>query len=683
MPTAPIAKKIPHTHTEHGVNRNDPYHWLRDDERKAPDVISYLEQENTYTEEALQPTAVLQETLYREMIARLKQDEDSVPYFKRGYWYQTRFTEGQEYPRMVRFAETLDADEELMLDANERAEGFEFYSLGGGAVSLDSSKLAFSEDTVGRREYVLYVKDLATGELLEDRIEQVSSIEWANDSQTLYYVKKHPTTLLPYQVYRHRLGEDTAQDELVYEEKDDTFYTYLYRTTSEQHIVIGLGATVTSEMQLLDANDPQAQPQIFLPRKRHHEYDLDHLNGRFYMRSNREHKNFGFYSLAEGEDAAQSEWKTEFAGSDEVYFDGAELLDEFLVLGTRRAGLTHIPFRRWDETVLQEITFDDPTYTVWHGNNPNPDTTKFRYGYTSMTTPTTQYEIDLATGERTTLKQQTVVGDFAPEHYASERLWVTVRDGIDVPVSLVYRKDKFQGDGSNPLLVYGYGAYGSSMDPYFSSANLSLLDRGVVYAIAHIRGGEELGRQWYDNGKLLKKKNTFNDFEDVTRELLKQGYGDSDNCFAMGGSAGGLLMGAVVNQAPELYKGIVAQVPFVDVISTMLDDSIPLTTGEYDEWGNPNEKEYFDYILSYSPYDQVKAQNYPHMLVTTGLHDSQVQYWEPAKWVAKLRDVKTDDNLLLLKTDMDAGHGGKSGRFKRYQDIALDYGFILWLSGKS
>ncbi|MGB1011889.1 MAG: S9 family peptidase [Thiolinea sp.] len=635
MPTAPIAEKIPHTHSEHGVNRPDPYHWLRDDERKNPEVIAYLEQENAYTDAVLKPTETLQESLYEEMVARLKQDEDSVPYFKRGYWYQTRYTEGQEYPRMVRYAGTLEADEELLLDANERAEGFEFYSLGSGAVSPDSNKLAFSEDTIGRREFVLHVKDLETGELLSDKIERVSSVEWANDSQTLYYVKKHPTTLLPYQVYRHHLGDDPAQDTLVYEEEDDTFYTYLYRSSSEQYIVIGLSATVTSEMRLLDASEPDAKPQVFLPRNRHHEYDVDHLNGRFFMRSNREHKNFALYSVTEGEDASQVTWKTEFAGSDEVYFDGAELFDEFLVLGTRSQGLTHMPFRRWDETELQEITFDDPTYTVWHGHNPNPDTTRFRYGYTSMTTPTTQYEIDLATGERSVLKQQEVVGDFTPQNYASERLWVTVRDGVEVPVSLVYRKDRFQQDGSNPLLVYGYGAYGSSTDPYFSSASLSLLDRGVVYAIAHIRGGEELGRQWYDNGKLLQKKNSFNDFEDVTRELLKQNYGDKDNCFAMGGSAGGLLMGAVVNQAADLYKGIVAQVPFVDVISTMLDESIPLTTGEYDEWGNPNDKEYFDYILSYSPYDQVKAQDYPHMLVTTGLHDSQVQYWEPAKWVAK------------------------------------------------
>ncbi|CAG0909452.1 unnamed protein product, partial [Cyprideis torosa] len=490
-----------------------------------------------------------------------------------------------------------------------------------------------------------------------EQIEQVASVVWANDSQTLYYVKKHPTTLLPYQVYRHTLGQPVADDELVYEEADDTFYTTIYKTSSEDYIVIGLFATVTSEARLLDAKQPDAQPALFLARDRHHEYDVDHLNGRFYLRSNRDHKNFAFYSLADSEDAANTKWQTEFQGSDDVYLDGAELFDDYLVLSTRSEGLTQLQYRHWNERELQKIAFDDPAYTVWLAYNPNHDTTQLRYAYTSMTTPMTQYEIDLDTGKRVTLKQQVVLGDFSRENYASERLWIIARDGVKVPVSLVYRKDCFKRDNRNPLLVYGYGSYGSSMDPYFSSARLSLLDRGMVFAVAHIRGGEELGRQWYENGKLLNKKNTFNDFVDATRCLLARGYGDRERCFAMGGSAGGLLMGAVINQAPELYKGIVAQVPFVDVISTMLDDSIPLTTGEYDEWGNPHDKKYFDYILSYSPYDQVTAQDYPHLLVTTGLHDSQVQYWEPAKWVAKLRDLKTDDNLLLLKTDMDAGHG--------------------------
>ncbi|MEZ5535695.1 MAG: S9 family peptidase [Thiolinea sp.] len=679
MSGTPIAPQKPHTHSQHGTDRYDPYHWLRDDERKDPEVLAYLEQENRYTDEQLQPTAELQETLYQEMIGRLKKDDDSVPYFKNGYWYQSRYSEEQEYPRIVRFAGTLDAEEELLLDANQRAEGFEFYSLGSSTVSPDGKLLAFSEDTVGRREYVLYVKDLSSGEFLLDKIEQVASVVWANDNKTLYYVKKHPTTLLPYQVYRHTLGT-SGSDELIYEEKDDTFYTTLYKTTSEDYIVIGLFATVTSEVRLLDANQADAKPRLFLERQRHHEYDLDHLNGRFYLRSNRAHKNFALYSLADTEDAASAKWQTEFEGGDEVYLDGSELLDDYLVLSTRSEGLTQLQYRHWNETELRRIAFDDPAYTVWLAYNPNHETTKLRYAYTSLTTPMTHYETDLDNGQRVTLKQQAVLGDFSRTNYASERIWITARDGVKVPVSLVYRKGCFSKDGHNPLLVYGYGSYGNSMDPYFSPARLSLLDRGMVYAIAHIRGGEELGRQWYENGKLLNKKNTFNDFVDATRCLLARGYGDRQNCFAMGGSAGGLLMGAVINQAPELYKGVVAQVPFVDVVSTMLDDSIPLTTGEYDEWGNPHEKKYFDYILSYSPYDQVKAQDYPNMLVTTGLHDSQVQYWEPAKWVAKLRKMKTDDNLLLLKTDMDAGHGGKSGRFKQYQDTALEYGFILWLA---
>ncbi len=676
----PRATRKPHVHTEQGVQRFDPYHWLRDDERTDPAVIAHLEQENAYADAQLQATNALQATLYQEMTARLQQDDDSVPYFEHGYWYQTRFSAGQEYPRLVRYAQTLSAPEELLLDANERAKGLEFYALDSSEVSPDGRWLAFSEDTVGRRECVLSIKDLQTGEVLAERMERVSSVVWANDSQTLYYVQQHPTTLLPYQVYRHTLGQGVGTDQLVYEEADDTFDTSLYKTTSEQYIVIGLFATVTSEAHLLDANQPEATPTLFLAREREHEYSLDHHHGRFFIRSNREQQNFSLYACADIADASPADWSLEFAGSAAVYLESFELFDDYLVLNTRSKGLTQLQYRRWDETALRQIQFDDPTYSVWLSYNPSPSTPYLRYAYTSMTTPVTQYEIDLDNGARTVLKQQAVLGDFNAADYASERLWITVRDGVEVPVSLVYRKASFRRDGTHPLLVYGYGAYGHSIDPFFSSAKLSLLDRGMVYAIAHVRGGEDLGRAWYDNGRLLNKQNSFNDFEDVTRALLAQGYGDTQRCFAMGGSAGGLLVGAVMNQAPDLYKGVVAQVPFVDIVSTMLDASIPLTTGEYDEWGNPNDPDYFAYMLSYSPYDQVKAQAYPHLLVITGLHDSQVQYWEPAKWVAKLRELKTDNHLVLLKTDMDAGHGGKSGRFKQYQDIALEYGFLLWLA---
>jgi len=480
------------------------------------------------------------------------------------------------------------------------------------------------------------------------------------------------------------VGTDPQRDELIYEEQDDTFYVGLEKTTSDRFILIHLSSTTTSEILLLDANDPQAKPQIFVPRRKDHEYGLDHYQGHFYIRSNRDisapkdGKNFGLYKSADKNEAS---WQTLIAPREAVMLEGFSLFRDWLVVEEREQGLTNLRQIHWASGEEKSLNFDDPTYVTWLAYNPDPDTSLLRYGYSSMTTPSSLFELDLDTGERALLKQQEVK-DFDAANYRSERVWVTARDGVKVPVSLVYRRDTFKPN-SNPLLVYGYGSYGSSMDPAFSGSRLSLLDRGFVFALAHIRGGAELGQQWYDNGKLLNKMNTFHDFIDVTKELVAEGYGEAQQVYAMGGSAGGLLMGAVINQAPELYRGIVAQVPFVDVVTTMLDESIPLTTGEYDEWGNPNDKTYYDYILQYSPYDQVKAQDYPNMLVTTGLHDSQVQYWEPAKWVAKLRELKTDDNQLLMYTDMDSGHGGKSGRFKAYEDIALEYAFVLSLAGKS
>ncbi|MCI1678981.1 MAG: prolyl oligopeptidase family serine peptidase [Ewingella americana] len=684
MTTPPKAEKRPKTLSIHGEDRVDNYYWLRDDDRANSDVLSYLQAENAYTEQALLPHQALRETLYQEMVARIAQQDHSVPYVKHGYRYQTRYEPGNEYAIYLRQPAAESEQWQTLIDGNERASDSEFYTLGGLDISPDNKLMAVSEDFLSRRQYDIRIKNLQDESWNDDLLKNTAGSEWANDSQTLYYVRKHKKTLLPYQVYRHTVGTDPKNDQLVYEEKDDTFYVGLDKTTSDQYVIIHLDSTTTSEVLLLDANDPQAKPQVFVPRRKDHEYGLDHYQGHFYIRSNRDiaapkdGKNFGLYKSADNNEAG---WQTLIAPREAVMLEGFSLFRDWLVVEEREQGLTNLRQIHWTSGEEKSLNFDDPTYVTWLAYNPDPDTSLLRYGYSSMTTPSSLFELDLDTGERALLKQQEVK-DFDAANYRSERVWVTARDGVKVPVSLVYRRDTFKPN-SNPLLVYGYGSYGSSMDPAFSGSRLSLLDRGFVFALAHIRGGAELGQQWYDNGKLLNKMNTFHDFIDVTKELVAEGYGEAQQVYAMGGSAGGLLMGAVINQAPELYRGIVAQVPFVDVVTTMLDESIPLTTGEYDEWGNPNDKTYYDYILQYSPYDQVKAQDYPNMLVTTGLHDSQVQYWEPAKWVAKLRELKTDDNQLLMYTDMDSGHGGKSGRFKAYEDIALEYAFVLSLAGKS
>ncbi|HGM5489786.1 TPA: S9 family peptidase [Serratia fonticola] len=676
MMTPPKAEKRPYPITIHGDTRVDDYYWLRDDERTDPQVLEYLRAENAYTDARLKPQQALRETLYQEMVDRIPQQEHSVPYIRRGFRYQTRYEPGNEYALYVRQPAAASEQWDTLLDGNQRAEGHEFYTLGGLDVSPDNQRLAVAEDFLSRRQYDIRFKDLRddswSGEVLENTS---GNFEWANDSATVYYVRKHAKTLLPYQVYRHVVGSDPQQDELIYEEADDTFYVSLEKTTSERFILIHLSSTTTSEILLLDADRADSKPQMFVPRRKDHEYAIDHYREHFYIRSNRNGKNFGLY---QSEQADESQWQELIAPRSDVMLEGFSLFRDWLVVEERIAGLTQLRQIHWQSGEDKSIVFDDPTYVTWLAYNPDPETELLRYGYSSMTTPTTLYELNLDTGERELLKQQEVK-NFTAEDYRSERVWVKARDGVEVPVSLVYRADRFARE-TNPLMVYAYGSYGSSMDPAFSASRLSLLDRGFVFALAHIRGGAELGQLWYEDGKLFNKQNTFNDFIDVTKTLVEQGYGDAKRVFAMGGSAGGLLMGAVVNQAPELFNGVVAQVPFVDVVTTMLDESIPLTTGEYDEWGNPNDKAYYDYILQYSPYDQVKAQDYPHMLVTTGLHDSQVQYWEPAKWVAKLRELKTDDRQLLLYTDMDAGHGGKSGRFKAYEDIALEYAFILALA---
>lgn len=678
MMTPPKAEKRPETLSVHGEERVDNYYWLRDDDRTDPQVLAYLSAENEYTADAMQPHQALREALYGEMVARIAQQDHSVPYVKHGFRYQTRYEPGNEYAIYLRQPAAEHENWRTLIDGNERAKDSEFYTLGGLDISRDNKLMAVAEDFLSRRQYDIRIKNLEDETWTDDLLKNTSgSSEWANDSQTLYYVRKHKKTLLPYQVYRHTIGTDPKTDKLVYEEKDDTFYVGLDKTTSEKYILIHLDSTTTSEILLLDADDPQAKPQVFLSRRKDHEYALDHYLGKFYIRSNKDGKNFGLYKSDNGE---ESGWQALIAPRVEVMLEGFSLFRDWLVVEEREQGLTHLRQIHWQSGEEKSLAFDDPTYTTWLAYNPDPDTALLRYGYSSMTTPSTLFELDLDTHDRTLLKQQEVK-DFNAANYRSERVWVTARDGVKVPVSLVYRHELFKPH-QNPLMLYGYGSYGSSMDPAFSGSRLSLLDRGFVFALAHIRGGAELGQQWYDDGKLFNKLNTFHDFIDVTKELVAEGYGDAEQVYAMGGSAGGLLMGAIINQAPELYHGIVAQVPFVDVVTTMLDESIPLTTGEYDEWGNPNDKAYYDYMLQYSPYDQVRAQAYPHMLVTTGLHDSQVQYWEPAKWVAKLRDVKTDSNQLLMHTDMDSGHGGKSGRFKAYEDIALEYAFVVALAAK-
>ncbi|WDE02572.1 S9 family peptidase [Thalassomonas actiniarum] len=675
---APVAAKKTHQHEIHGHKRRDDYFWLRDDERQAPEVLAYLNEENTFTEAVMAPLAPLQKQLYDEMVARQEPALESVPYFKNGFWYISRFDEGKDFTVYARRKGDMDAPEQVILDCNERARDKSYYELGELTLSSNAMLMAYSEDTVSRRQYTLRFKSLATGEDYPEVIEETAGAVWANDNETIFYVKQHPETLLPYQVYRHTLGTDASQDQLVYQEDDESFYLHLYKTRSEKYLVLGINSTTTCDCLLLDADKPDGEFTAFLPRERGHEYTVDHFRDKFYILTNKTGKNFALMTSWQQAQQDADNWTSVVPAREDVLLEGFDLMHNYLVVEERQAGLPLLRQIHYKSGEAKTLQFNDPVYTVFSHYNPDGNSNKFRYQYTSFTTPSSIYELDLDSGETRLLKQSKVMGDFASDDYQSERLWVSVRDQVKVPVSLVYKKALFNHE--NPLLVYAYGAYGESMDVSFSPSNLSLLDRGFVYAVAHVRGGEELGRHWYEDGKLLNKKNTFNDFIDVSQALIEQGYGAKDKLFAAGGSAGGLLIGAVINQAPDLYKGVVVSVPFVDVVSTMLDESIPLTTGEYDEWGNPNDADYYHYIHSYSPYDQVSEQAYPHMLVTSGLHDSQVQYWEPAKWVAKLRQHKTDDNQLLLYTDMDAGHGGKSGRFQHLVDVAREFAFLIDLA---
>jgi oligopeptidase B len=677
----PVAKIEPTELEKHGDVRVDNYYWLR--ERENPEVIDYLEAENAYLDTVFGHAKPLQEELFDEIVGRIKQDDASVPYKKGDYHYFWRYPEGGEYRIYSRRKGSLEADEQVMLDGNKLAEGQDFFSLRGVDVSPEHDVVAYAVDTVGRRKYTVRFRDLTTGEDLADEIAEVTGNgEWANDNRTYYYTRQDPDTLRWYQIYKHVLGTNSSADVLVYEEPDEEFNTFVTKTKSERYLIIGSAQTLSSEYRYLDADDPDGEFRVFLPREADHEYSIDHHGDRFLVRTNWQAKNFRLMEAPIGS-TSKDDWSEIIGQRDDVFLGNSEVFKDHLVVSERQGGLIQMRIRPWDGGEEHYIEFGEPAYVAYFENNPEMDTTVLRYGYESLTTPDSVFDYDMASREKTLLKEQEVLGGFDKTDYKTERLMAEARDGTQVPISLVYRPDMFAGDGSNPLLLYGYGSYGNSMDASFRSDRLSLIDRGFVYAIAHIRGGQEMGRQWYEDGKLLRKMNTFTDFIDCGKHLVAAKYTGSDRMYALGGSAGGLLMGAVTNLAPELFDGVVSAVAFVDVVTTMLDDSIPLTTSEYDEWGNPNEKEYYDYMLSYSPYDQLEAKAYPHLLLTTGLHDSQVQYWEPAKYVAKLRSLKTDDNLLLLKTDMEAGHGGASGRFKRHKDTALMYAFLLDLAGKA
>ena len=677
-PEGPVAAIKPHEMTIHGDTRVDNYYWLND--RENPEVIAYLEAENEYLTQVMGHTDDFQDDLFEEMKGRIKKDDASAPYEWNGFWYYTRYEPDGEYALHCRRPGTMTGPEEVMLDGNAMGEGLSYFSLRGVDVSPDAKLVVYGVDDVGRRRYTLRVKNLETGQTLPDAIPAVTgNVAWAMDNRTLFYGKQDPETLRSYQIWRHVLGTDPAEDVLVYEEKDDTFNCYVDRSKSDKYLIIASSQTLSNEYRILEADNPLGEFRVFQPRQRDLEYSVDHQGDRFLVLTNLHARNFRLMECPEDKTWLAS-WQEVIPHREEVMLVDVEVFADFLVVAERHGGLRHLRVMDLQSGASHELDFGEATWSVYGAANPNMDTTLLRYGYSSLTTPSSTFGYDMKTRQKFLVKQQEILGGFDAANYQAEYLQVPARDGAMVPVSLVYRKG-FTPDGTSPLLLYAYGSYGLSRDASFSSSRLSLLDRGFVFAIAHIRGGQEMGRQWYEDGKLLNKKNTFTDFIDCGRHLVAEGYTANDRLFAAGGSAGGLLVGAVVNMAPELWRGAEAAVPFVDVVTTMLDETIPLTTGEYDEWGNPNEKVYYDYMLSYSPYDNVKAQAYPAMLVTTGLHDSQVQYFEPAKWVAKLRALKTDDNPLIFKINMEAGHGGKSGRFRRLEEQALAYAFFLDLVG--
>ena len=677
----PKAKKINKKLTAHGEVRIDPYYWLN--ERENPEVIQYLEQENSYCDFVMKDTELLQRELFEEMKSRYKEDDESLPYFFNEYWYITRYEKGSEYPIFTRKYQSQENEEELLLDVNILADGHDFYDVGGISISLNNEIMAYSEDITGRRIYTIHIQNLKTKEKLEEKLENTTGrIVWANDNEHFFYIRKNEH-LRAYKIYRHRLGTSQEEDILVFHEEDEAFDVSVFKTKSLEYIFIASSSTVSDEHRFIPAADVFAEWRIVQPREEGLEYAVEHYENDFYILTN-EGGDYNFKLVKTSVDTPYKEnWVEVIPHREEVLLEGFEIFKNFLVLEEREKGLLQLNIFDYKNKTSWYLPFNDPTYTVYIGLNLEFDTEILRYGYTSLTMPRSTYEYNMREKTARLLKQQEVLGGkFLSENYISERVWVDSRDGeAKIPISLVYHKDTPKSE-KTPLLLYGYGSYGHTVDASFSSIRLSLLDRGFIYAIAHIRGGEYLGRDWYENGKMLKKKNTFYDFIDAAKFLIKENYTSSNHLYAMGGSAGGLLMGVVINEDSELFNGIVAQVPFVDVVTTMLDESIPLTTGEYDEWGNPNDKEYYEYMKSYSPYDNITEKSYPNVLVTTGFHDSQVQYWEPAKWVAKLRYLKKDNNVLIFKTDMTSGHGGASGRFESLKEEALEYAFLLMIDKK-
>jgi oligopeptidase B len=674
--TPPVAKIIPTQLEKFGDVRVDNYFWLKD--RENPEVIDYLNKENEYYQKMTAHTQEFQKDLFEEMKARIKEDDESVPYLYNGYYYITRFEKGKDYPIYSRKKESLSAKEEIMLDCNELAKGKKYFNLSGLSISNDNQLATYAVDLVGRRIYSLEIKNLITGEILSDKIENTTgNSTWANDNKTIFYTTQDANTLRSDTVLKHKLGTSTSEDEVVYYEKDDTFDVAVGKEKSKKYILISSSSTLTTEFMTLLADNPNGKFKVFQKRKRGLEYSISHFEDRFYILTNKDKAtNFKLMKTSETNTSMEN-WEDVLAHRDEVLLEDIDIFRDFLVVSERSNGLSKIRIIPWDGTAEYYLPFESETYTAHATTNVDFNTNILRYAYQSMATPASIVDFDMRTKEKEVKKEHEVLGGiFDKNNYVEERVWATAKDGTQVPISMVYRKG-LKKDGNNPLLLYAYGSYGHSMDAYFSSTRLSLLDRGFVYAIAHIRGGEDLGRQWYEGGKLLKKKNTFKDFIDCSKFVIEQKYTSAKHLYAEGGSAGGLLMGVILNMAPKLYHGVIAQVPFVDVTTTMLDETIPLTTGEYDEWGNPNVKRYYKYMKSYSPYDNVKPQVYPNMYISTGLHDSQVQYWEPAKWVAKLRTLKTNNTLLFLDTNMDAGHGGASGRFEAIKELAKEFSFLL------
>ncbi len=690
--TSPIAEKKPFKLEKHGDIRTDNYFWMRltDEQKNAEDkdvqtqkVYDYLNAENAYFEDVMEHTNDFQSALFEEMKGRIKENDESVPYKKNGYFYTTRYEKGQQYPIYTRKKGNLDAGEEVMFNVNKEAEGHDYFQLGGLNISPDNKLVAFATDTVSRRQYFIRIKNLETGEIFKDKIENTTGGSiWANDNKTLFYTKNDPITLRSSKIYKHILGTDASEDVLIFEEKDETFETFITKTKSRKYLIIGSYSTVSSEYQVLKADNPNGTFRIIQPRERDLEYDIAHYKNHFYIKTNKDGAtNFKLMKTPENKTSKEN-WTDVIPHREDIFFEDFSIFKDYLVLEERKKGLFKIRIKRWDDSEDYYLPFDEETYSAGVYENPDFDTDIIRYSYNSMTTPNSVIDFNMKNQSKEIKKEQEVLGGkFDKNNYTSKRLWVTAGDGKKVALSIVHRKDT-EIDKNTPVLQYAYGSYGYTISDGFSTTRLSLLDRGFIFALAHIRGSQYLGREWYEDGKMLNKKNTFSDFIDCSEYLIDNGYTSPEHLYAMGGSAGGLLMGAIANMNPELYNGIIAAVPFVDVISTMLDESIPLTTGEYDEWGNPNNKQYYDYIKSYSPYDQVEAKAYPNMLVTTGLHDSQVQYWEPAKWVAKLRDVKTGKNLLFLYTNMEAGHRGASGRFDALKETAREYTFLLTLEHK-